>query len=256
MIVLVWLMTVAASLLPLQLPPANTMVDYQLGGAYQPAKGVKVVIRDMAAKPAKGIYSVCYVNAFQTQPGRLAWWKSKHRNLLLADGNGRLVRDKGWPDEVLLDLRTKAKRAELAAITNRWLGSCARKGFRAVEPDNLDSWTRSAGLLKRSDAVKFARLLIDQAHRHGLAIAQKNAAELASRKLGFDFAVVEECEVYRECGRFLKAYGTHIIEIEYTDNGRAAFARACRERGAKTSILLRDRDLVPRGHTNYTYETC
>src|SRR5690606_27321196 len=107
-----------------------------------------------------------------------------------------------WPDEVLLDLRTARKRATAARVASRWFADCADRGFRAVEPDNLDSWTRSRKLLKRSHARSYARLLVRAAHAERLAIAQKNAAGINGRKLGFDFAVVEECEVYRECGRY------------------------------------------------------
>ena len=50
-------------------PPADAGFDYQIGGDYPPPAGVSVVSRDWfsgrpAADPA---YSICYVNAFQTQ---------------------------------------------------------------------------------------------------------------------------------------------------------------------------------------------
>ena len=45
------------------------VADYQLGEAYRPAEDVTVVVRDATATPEPGVYSVCYVNAFQTQPG-------------------------------------------------------------------------------------------------------------------------------------------------------------------------------------------
>lgn len=256
MTLFVWLVSMLSAVLPVQLPPVNAAADYQLGGAYSPAPGVKIVSRDMTAAPAKGRYSICYVNAFQTQPGELPWWKANHPDLLLTRNNGTLVRDKDWPDEVILDLRTAAKRSELASVTDGWFAECARKGFQAVEPDNLDSWTRSAGLIKRADTVSFVPMLIDQAHQHGLAIAQKNAAELTGSRLGFDFAVAEECEVYRECDSYFKTYGNNVIEIEYTDNGKAAFARACRNQGKQISVILRDRDLVRRGQPHYAYESC
>ncbi|WP_137022962.1 endo alpha-1,4 polygalactosaminidase, partial [Streptomyces albus] len=49
------------------LPPAHADFDYQIGGAYTPPKGVKAVSRDHTAKPADGLYNICYVNAFQAQ---------------------------------------------------------------------------------------------------------------------------------------------------------------------------------------------
>ena len=37
------------------LPPTNGQFDYQLGGAYEPAEGVVVVVRDSTAAPAFGL---------------------------------------------------------------------------------------------------------------------------------------------------------------------------------------------------------
>ena len=238
------------------LPPEAGIADYQLSGAYPPADGVQIVTRDRTEKPADGVYSICYVNSFQTQPGTLRWWKKKHPRLLLRDAKGRLVRDPGWPDEVLLDIRTSSRRAELGDLNRAWFAKCRRDGYAAVEPDNLDSWTRSKKRLKQSYAVNFAKRLARGAHREGVAIGQKNAPELSGKGLGFDFAVAEECEVYRECGRYTKIYGSRLIEIEYTDNGRTAFTRACAARAGRASILLRDRDVVPAGAKGYVYRTC
>ncbi|MFS0883792.1 endo alpha-1,4 polygalactosaminidase [Aeromicrobium sp. 179-A 4D2 NHS] len=250
------LLTVLAAVVPIAAPPAGGVADYQLGGAYRPAPKVDVVVRDRTEKPVPGVYSICYVNAFQTQPGTLGWWRRNRPGLLLRDRQGRLVRDAGWPDEVLLDLRTARKRAAAARISRRWFAGCADRGFRAVEPDNLDSWTRSKGLLTGAHARAYARLLVRAAHAERLAIAQKNTPQLNGRRLGFDFAVAEECEVYRECGAYTRMYGRRVIEIEYTDNGRRAFTRACRARGGRVSVLLRDRDVVPRGTRGYVFRTC
>jgi hypothetical protein len=238
-------------------PPVAGVADYQLGGAYPPAAGVQIVTRDRTEKPAEGVYSICYVNAFQTQPGSLSWWKKHHSGLLLrSPTTGRLVRDPGWPDEILLDLRTSAKRTSLARVVRSWFNGCAADGYQATEPDNLDSWTRSRGLLRQAHAVAFAKLLIRNAHEAGLAIAQKNTPELSAKGLGFDFAVAEECEVYGECGAYTKTYGRRVIEIEYTDNGISAFRRACDARSGDISILLRDRDVVTPGAAGYVYKTC
>ncbi len=245
------------SLLPHPAPPVNTPADYQIGGSYPPAVEVGVVLRDRAERPSAAAYDVCYVNAFQTQPGELARWQRDHPDLLLRRADGAVVHDPGWPDEVLLDLSTSDKRTRIARIVGRWIRGCARDGFEAIEPDNLDSWTRSGGRLSRADATAYARLLIARAHRSGLAIAQKNASSVTrDATLRFDFAIAEECEVYRECGTYLRRYGDNVIEIEYVDNGRAAYDRACRARGNRISILLRDRDVTPLGHSDYVYRAC
>ncbi len=235
--------------------PADAVADYQLGGAYRPTDDVTVVVRDRTAPADPDRYSVCYVNAFQTQPGDLAWWTRHHPTLLLRQG-GRLVRDPGWPDEVLLDQRTAARRAAIVAVVARWFRACARDGYAAVEPDNLDAWTRSRGLLTRRQTEATARALVRAAHDAGLAIAQKNTPDLDGRSLGFDFAVAEECEVYRECAAYTDVYGSAVVEVEYTDNGRRAYARACGERAGEHPVQLRDRDVLPRGARGHVSRHC
>ncbi|WP_375496874.1 endo alpha-1,4 polygalactosaminidase [uncultured Jatrophihabitans sp.] len=239
------------------LPPVAAIADYQLGGSYRPAKDVRIVDRDRTSSPARGRYNICYLNAFQTQPEENGFWRAKHRSLLLRV-RGHYVQDPGWPGEYLLDTSTAAKRSALIKVVGSWIDGCAPKGFAAVEPDNLDSWTRQGvrGAITRADNVAFARLLIARAHARGLAIAQKNTAGLDGVRIGFDFAVAEECQVYRECGAYKKFFGRHVIEIEYTDNPRSAWTTACRLRHGKISIILRDRDVVPRGARGYRYAHC
>ena len=159
----------------------------------------------------------------------------------------------------MLDTSTAAKRRALAAIVGGWIDGCASAGFRAVEPDNLDSWARSRGAVTRADNLAFAALLIARAHARGLAIAQKNAAEVApeGRGLGFDFAIAEECQPYHECDAYLRAYGPRVIEVEYPDNGgSASFAAACRARGDRISIVYRDRDVTPPGRPGHVERRC
>jgi hypothetical protein len=241
-------------------PPSAGVFDYQIGGAYTPAADVQIVDRDRSSVPAPGRYNICYINAFQTQPGESAFWLKHHRGLLLSV-HGRLVHDPDWPGEYMLDTSTASTRAQIAAIVGAWIDGCARKGFDAVEPDNLDSWTRKgvAGAITRDDDLAEARLLVARAHTDGLAIAQKNAAEIARTgraSIGFDFAIAEECGYYDECSDYTAAYGPHVLEVEYTDNPRSAYTKACAARHGSISIILRDRDVVARGRRGYVYEHC
>jgi len=213
---------------------------YQIGGSSTPAAGVSTVVRDRHDAPA-GVYDVCYVNAFQTQPDeRRLWTSSRHRDLVLRDG-GRPVVDEAW-GEWLLDTRTTARRSRIAAIVGRWIDGCARDGFEAVEPDNLDSWTRSSGLIDRADNLALARLLTDRTHAAGLAIAQKNAAGLGARgpRVGFDFAIAEECGRYAECGRYVGAYDDHVLVVEYR---RRDFEATCAAFAGLLPVVLRDLDV-------------
>jgi Glycoside-hydrolase family GH114 len=249
----------AASAGAITRPPPNAPFDYQLGGAYPPAAEVRMLERDREAAPLKGRYNVCYVNGFQTQAQELGWWKRRHPGLLTRR-HGRLVSDPGYPGEVLLDTSTAPKRAALARIVGVWIRGCAASGYQGVEFDNLDSWTRAKGTLTRAGNFAFARQLVIRGHAAGLAVAQKNTAEIlpgARRSIGFDFAVVEECQAYHECDAFTRAYGARVYEVEYDDaGGLRGFEAACAARGSSTSIVFRDRGLVPAGTTGYHFRTC
>jgi hypothetical protein len=236
-------------------PPANAGFDYQIGRPYTPPAGVTVVSRDHEATPAPGLYNTCYVNAYQAQGNAESWWKTNHSNLLLRDANGNLVYDEDW-DELMLDFSTPAKRTALTRIVGGWIDQCASKGFKAVEPDNLDSYTRSRGLLTQAQALAYATSLSAYAHGKGLAVGQKNAADLSpanARKAGFDFAVAEECGEWDECDAFTATYGHNVVVIEYTQNG---FNKACRDFGSRLSIVLRDVSVSAPGSGSYIYKTC
>lgn len=240
------------------LPPANGKFDYQIGGAYPPSDDVSVLDRDRNDSPIAGKYNVCYVNAFQTQPDEFDWWKANHEDLLLENARGELVEDESW-NEILLDTSSVEKRAAILEIVGGWIDACAAKGFQAIEPDNLDSWTRSQGLLSQEHNVELAKLLVARAHAAGLAIAQKNTSELAPlhAAIGFDFAIAEECHWYDECDAYSAAYGALWFEIEYTDSGGAAnFQDACDARGDSTSIIYRDRDVAPSSSGDHVYQSC
>jgi hypothetical protein len=239
------------------LPPEHGKFSYQIGGAYPAPSGVQIVDRDRSDKAVSGVYSICYLNAFQAQTDDLAWWTQHHPSLLLRQPSGSLVIDKEW-DEALFDISTAAKRAALLTVVGGWIDGCATSGYRGVEPDNLDSYNRSQGLLTAGDALAFSTLLAARAHHDHLAIAQKNASDLAERgrRAGFDFAITEECQVFSECDAYTAVYGRHIIEIEYTDNPSSAFTTACKLRGKTTSVVLRDREVTPSGQPHYVEKWC
>jgi hypothetical protein len=235
------------------LPTANAKWDYQIGKAYKPRNGVTVVSRDREANPFAAGYTMCYVNAYQTQPGEVRWWKNRHPGLLLKK-DGKYVVDGYW-GETLLETGTRAKRAKLSKIVGKWIAGCADDGFQAIEPDNLDSWTRSKGQLTRDDNFRYAKLLIDKAHSEGLAIGQKNAAGSTARgaKEGFDFAVAEECGRWRECKAYMDAYGKQVYVIEYRLQD---FKYSCNHWGDKLSIVFRNRMVTGPGSKKYVYKAC
>lgn len=222
--------------------PTGTDVDYQLGGAAVAPANVGIVVRDREEQPQAGRFNVCYVNGFQTQAHEKAFWL-KRPSLILRDRSGDPVVDEAW-GEFLLDLRTHGKRKRIAAIVTRWTKGCAKHGFDAVEYDNLDSFTRSHGLLKRKHALRYARLLTKGAHRHGLAAGQKNLAGFDGHRVGYDFAVSEECGHYDECEAYVDDFGDQVLMIEYAADD---FEATCEGYGDTHAVVLRDRDLSPEG---------
>ncbi|WFR67371.1 endo alpha-1,4 polygalactosaminidase [Curtobacterium flaccumfaciens] len=239
--------------------PTSGLPDYQLGGAYTPPDAVTIVERDSTAEPADGTYGICYVNGFQTQPGDADAWLADHPSAVLRDDDGEPVSDPGWPDEMLLDTTTGAKRAEIVRVLTKSIARCADHGFDAVEFDNLDSWTRSHGALTRAGNLALAKALVDAGHGHGLAVGQKNTPQLGAsgrKTTGFDFVVAEECVQYRECAAYTKAYGKRAIDIEYSDTTKRSWSSICAEHDRPAMTILRDRDLVTPSDDDYVFEHC
>lgn len=238
--------------------PAGAGVDYQLGGAYTPADGVGIVARDSTEEPADGVWSICYVNGFQTQPGESEEWLAERPELVVHVDDEPLA-DPNWPDEYVLDTSTPAKRLAIMGVVGPILDGCSDAGFDAVEIDNLDSFSRSEDRLSAEDNIALAELFAERAHADGLAIGQKNAAELSSElrgSVGFDFAVSEECHRFAECAAYTEVYGSSVIDIEYSDDLRGSFADVCADPDTPASVVLRDRDLVPAGDEGYVFELC
>ena len=237
--------------------PVGAGVDYQLGGAYPPGEGVGIVARDSTTEPAEEAWSTCYVNGFQTQPGADEWLDDRAHLVLHVDGEP--LADPNWPDEFILDTSTPGNRLAIMGVMGPVIDGCSDAGFDAVEIDNLDSFTRSADALTIDGNFALAELYAERAHDRGLAIGQKNAAELsadAHERVGFDFAVAEECHRFAECAAYTDVYGDAVIDIEYADDLRGTFADVCSDPSTPASTVLRDRDLVPDGEPGYVFERC
>lgn len=226
------------------LPPVAPF-DYQLGGDGPLPEGVQVVARDWQDGDAAGddVYDVCYINAFQSQPG--VEWPAE----LVSD-----VEDPDWPREFVIDLSTPGNRGLAAGTVEQMVQRCADRGFDAVEFDNLDTFIRYDGLgFGRAEAIEYATTIVGLAHVRGLAAGQKNTVELLDADIGFDFAVTEQCGEYDECGDYQAGYGDLVFDIEYDEAG---FAAACQFFAGGPTVILRDLDLAPEGAAGHRYERC
>jgi len=125
-------------------------------------------------------------------------------------------RYEGFPEENWLDIRHFHR---FAPILERRFAMCARKGFDAVEPDNIAGWENKTGFpITRADQLRFNRWVARQVHARGMAVALKNDGRQAKQLLGsFDFAIVEQCFQYQECGLY-EPFVEHrkaVFETEY-----------------------------------------
>jgi hypothetical protein len=99
---------------------------------------------------------------------------------------------------------------------------CARKGFDAVEPDNIAGWEKenhTGFKITRADQLRYNRWIARQVHARGMSVALKNDGRQAEElSPDFDFAVVEECFQYNECGYYKNTFvkeGKAVYEAEY-----------------------------------------
>ena len=238
------------------LPQVGEYFDYQLGGDYPPAEQIGIVTRDwFAGTPEPGLYNICYVNAFQTQP---------------PDDDDRPDEREGWPAEVVLpnedpawegefviDLSTPEHRAAAAAHVETMIATCVEKGFDAVEFDNLDTYTRFDGLpFGQAETIEYATALTAFAHDSGLAVGQKNTVELTREQardtIGFDFAVAEDCAEFEECLAYKQLYGPLVLYIEYSHDG---MVEACLQALGPNPVVYRDLGLSTPDDPEYAFET-
>ena len=243
----------SADALNVMLPPVNAKYDYQRGGPYAPPAGVTVVTRDYKAAKAEGMFNICYVNGFQIERSDEMFWVTSHPDLILRDGNGTPIRDPKTT-EILLDTGLAEKRTAIASIVGDSIAQCANIGYPAIQIDNIDSYTRSQGLLTEQQAVYTMKMLSDHAHAMGRAIGQQNGADIVARRaeLGTDFAVAEECNRNGNCAKYTAGYGDHVIVIEYRQQDFTAGCTAY----PNLSIVLRDANLVTAGASGYLYDGC
>ena len=106
----------------------------------------------------------------------------------------------GYPEERWVDFR---QLDALKPMLDERLAMCARKGFDAVELDDIDSFdppSQTGFRLTPGDAQNFLAYALNQVHRDGMTALWKNSPYLSwwGRRYA-DGAIVEECYVYHMC---------------------------------------------------------
>ena len=106
----------------------------------------------------------------------------------------------GYPQERWVDFR---QLDALKPMLDERIAMCARKGFDAVELDDIDSFdppSETGFDLTPGDAQNFLAYALNQVHRDGMTALWKNSPYLTWWARGYaDGAVVEECYVYHQC---------------------------------------------------------
>ena len=161
----------------------------------------------VAAMHARSITAVCYLSAGTWEKWRPDAGRFPQRVL---------GRSNGWPGERWLDIRALSV---LAPIMRHRVAMCARKGFDAVEFDNVDGYQNATGFpLTAAEQLRFDVFLANAAHRRGMSVLLKNDLGQVTKLLPyFDAALNEQCFQYRECGAltaFVDA-GKPVFQVEY-----------------------------------------
>jgi hypothetical protein len=207
-------------------PAPGTTWQWQLSGKLDLSVDAQLYDVDLFDTPvsavrelhARGSRVACYFSAGSYERGRPDSRRFPHAVL------GRPL--EGWPGERWLDVRRRA----LRPIMRARLDLCARKGFDAVEADNVDAYANRTGFrLRARDQLRYNRWLADAAHARGLSIGLKNDLGQVPELVGrFDWALNEQCFEYDECARlrpFVRA-GKAVFVAEYRAGDFCARARS------------------------------
>jgi hypothetical protein len=185
-------------------------IDTDIPACVYDVDGFETSKRTVAVLHRRGVRVICYLD--------VGSWESYRpdRSQFPRSVIGR--RYEGFPDERWLDVSHFHR---FAKPLERRFTMCARKGFDAVEPDNLAGWepeNHTGFAITRGDQLRFNRWVARQVHRHGMSVALKNDGRQAGELVGaFDFAIVEQCFQYEECGyyRTFVAHQKAVFEAEY-----------------------------------------
>jgi hypothetical protein len=196
--------------------PTTAAWQWELQGKFELTPGVSVFeidgfeypASDVAAIHGQGAKAICYLD--------VGSWEEYRPDKGEFPKSSLGKRYEGYPDERWLDI---AHYKKFAPIIEKRISMCARKGFDAVEPDNINGWENKTGFpLTRADQLTYNRWIARTVHKAGMAVALKNDSRQAKQLVGaFDFAVVEECFQYDECDLyrpFVEA-GKAVFETEY-----------------------------------------
>jgi Glycoside-hydrolase family GH114 len=179
---------------PLQRTGARAVDIYDIDGFLTTRAEVRRIHRTWQAATLPHPRLICYID--------LAWEDyrpdASPGNVFPAATLGKVYY--GYPQERWVDFR---QLDALKPMLDERLRMCARKGFNAVELDDIDSFdppSTTGFHLTPGDAQNFLAYAFNEIHRLGMTGLWKNSPYLSwwGRRYA-DGAIVEECYVYRQC---------------------------------------------------------
>ncbi len=187
----------------------------------------------VSALKGKGKTVICYFSA-----GSYENWRSD-KGRFPKSALGRNL--DGWAGEKWINYRDGTIRQIMAARIQK----AKDKGCHGVDPDNIDGHTNSTGFsLSAKDQLDYFRFLSETAHKNGLSVGLKNSAETAKSLTKYaDFAVIEECFKYGECGSYsgFKNANKAQFMIEYRSKS-SSYCSKSKSYGA--ALIFADMDLT------------
>jgi Glycoside-hydrolase family GH114 len=183
---------------PLERTGRRAVDIYDVDGFLTTAAQVRAITRRWPAATLAHPKAVCYLD--------LAWEDYRPdaspgpagRSYFPAATLGQVYY--GYPQERWTDFR---QLSALAPMLRERIARCARKGFSAVELDDIDSFdppSQTGFWLTPGDAQNFLAWAFNEVHRYGMTAAWKNSPWLSwwGRRYT-DGAVVEECYLDHGC---------------------------------------------------------
>jgi hypothetical protein len=158
---------------------------------------------------APGAKVICYLNVGAAENFRSDYSQFPASVLGATDG---------FPGENWLDIR---QLSVIEPIMTARMQMCASKGFDAIEPDNVDSYTNVTGFpLSAQDQLTYDMWIANTAHGLGLSVGLKNDfGQVPQLEPYFDWALDEQCDQFTTCGTlvYFTQANKAVFDAEYMD---------------------------------------
>ncbi|CAM9966902.1 unnamed protein product [Ectocarpus sp. 4 AP-2014] len=187
-----------------------------------------------------GKYAVCYISIGTWEP----WRADKHEFPQEALKNSLA----DWPDEQWIDIGYTGKGETdktVMDIMKARVDRAASLGCDGIEPDNMsvafeDSGYTGIESVTQAKNLEYNVEFVEYVKSQGMKVAMKNLiwetteVNLKEHAQNYDFAIVEECAQYNECGLAEEwnmgddvSPKKPVFHVEYRETGRSSIRNMC-----------------------------